>query len=255
MKKVVKYIILDILQSKVIIAYTAFLLLFSLGLFLIEDIPGKSLISLLTLNLLLVPLVSILFSTIYIYNSSEFIELLLGQPLRRKSLWMGVVLSLAIALCLAFLIGCGLPILIFAATSTGVTMILTGLFITLIFVSLAALASMYIKDKTKGIGAALLIWLYFTLLYDGLILFLLFQLLDYPLENLIVGLSILNPIDLVRIVTLLQMDVSALMGATSAVFRQSFTGIAGTVVSFSVLLLWAGVPFLVSLKKFRKKDL
>src|SRR5690606_41843496 len=54
------------------------------------------------------------------------------------------------------------------------------------------ISSVYIKDKARGIGAALMIWLFFTLIFDGLVLFLLFQLIDYPLENLIVVLSALD---------------------------------------------------------------
>lgn len=255
MKKVVKYVIADILRNKIVIAYTVFLLLFSFGLFLMEDVPEKSLMSILTLNLTMIPLVSVMFSTIYIYNSTEFIELLAAQPIKRKTLWFSLFLGLSFALCIAFFIGCGIPILIFAADATGITMIVTGLILSIIFVSIAMLSSVYIKDKTKGIGASLLIWLFFTLLFDGLVLFLLFQLLDYPLENLIVVLSILNPVDLVRIVSLLQMDISALMGATTAVFKNSFTGFTGSMITYGVLLLWAVIPLYFSLRKFNKKDL
>src|SRR5690606_41372073 len=107
MKKLIKYVISDILRNKIVIAYTIFLLLFSFGLFLVEDIPEKSLMSLLTLNLTLVPLVSVMFSTIYIYNSSEFIELLAAQPIKRNQLWLSLFLGLSFALSIAFFIGCG----------------------------------------------------------------------------------------------------------------------------------------------------
>lgn len=255
MKKIIKYVILDILSNKIIIAYTLFLFLFSFGLFLMEEIPEKSLASLLTINLIIVPLISIIFSTIYIYNSSEFIELLSAQPIKRTTLWTSIFLGLSLALSLAFVIGCGIPILIFSATATGFTMIITGVLISIIFASIALLGSVYTKDKAKGIGISLLVWFYFTLLFDGLVLFLLFQLLDYPLEKLIIALSILNPIDLARIVTLLKMDISALMGATSAVFKQSFSGASGSLISLFVLFCWAILPFYFSRRKFKKKDL
>lgn len=256
MKKVIKYILFDILRNKIIIAYLLFLLLLSLGLFVMEDIPEKSLTSLLTINLILIPLISILFSTIYIYNSSEFIELLAAQPIRRKSLWLSIYLSLILALSIAFFVGCGIPILLFAPTSTGITMLITGIFLTIIFVSIATLTAVYIKDKTKGIGTALLLWLYFTIVFDALVLFLLFQLIEYPLENLIIGLSVLNPVDLSRIVSLLEMDISALMGGTSAVFKNAFSGNwIGLTITYSVLIGWILIPLLLSLRKFKKKDL
>lgn len=255
MKKVVKYVMLDILNSKTIIIYTVLLFCFSMGLFLMEDVVEKSLTSILTLNLILVPLASIIFSTIYVYNSAEFIELLLGQPIRRTTLWLSIFGGLALALMLAFFIGCGIPIFIFAFNTTGIMLLITGLFLSLIFVSIALLTSVYIKDKAKGIGASLMLWMYFSILFDGFVLFLLFQLLDYPLENLIVALSVLNPIDLARIISLVNMDISALMGATSAVFKKSFSGVTGSAISFFALTLWAVVPLYFSVRKFKNKDL
>ncbi|MCO5232744.1 MAG: ABC transporter permease subunit [Chitinophagales bacterium] len=255
MKKVVKYVAFDILRNKIVIAYMVFLFLFSMGLFIIEEVPEKSLLSLLTLNLILIPLISIMFSTIYIYNSSEFIELLAAQPIQRKSLWLSFFIGLASALSLAFFIGCGIPVLLFSANSVGIIMIITGWILSVIFVSVSMFISVYIKDKTKGIGVSLLTWLYFTLLFDGVVLFVLFQLLEYPLEKLIIGLSVMNPIDLVRIISLLNMDVSALMGATSAIFKQSFAGNMGSLFSFGVLILWMILPLYLSVRKFDKKDL
>src|SRR5690606_31837987 len=253
--KIVKYVIIDILSNKIVLAYLFFLLLITVGLFLMEDIPEKSLTSLLTVNLMLVPLVCIVFSTIYVYNSSEFIELLAAQPIKRSTLWCSIFLGLSIALTLAFFIGCGLPILFFAPTATGITLLLSGLFLSIIFTAIALLSAVYTKDKAKGTGVALLLWFYFGIVFDGLVLFLLFQLMDYPLEQLITGLSLLNPLDLARIVTLLKMDTSALMGATSAVFKQSFEGITGTLIVYGVLCIWAIIPFYLSLRKFKKKDL
>ena len=255
MKKVIKYVMLDILNSKIIIAYTLFLFCFSTGLFLMENVVEKSMASLLTLNLIIVPIASIIFSTIYVYNATEFIELLSAQPIKRKTLWLSIFLGLASAFMLAFGLGCGIPIIIFAFNATGITLLVTGLFLSVIFVSSALLSSVYIKDKAKGIGVSLMIWMYFSILFDGLVLFLLFQLLEYPLEKLIVVLSILNPIDLARIVTLLKMDISALMGATSAVFKQNFTGAAGSVITFAILTLWAIIPLAISIRKFQRKDL
>src|SRR5690606_37270702 len=105
MNKLIKYVVLDILRNKIVIAYTAFLFLFASGLFIMEDNPEKSLASLLTINLILIPLVSIIFSTIYVYNAAEFMELLVAQPVKRSTLWFSIYAGLAGALTLAFIIG------------------------------------------------------------------------------------------------------------------------------------------------------
>lgn len=226
-----------------------------MGLFLMEDSPEKSMASILTVNLIVIPLISMVFSAIYIYNSAEFIEFLAAQPIKRKTLWISIFSGLSLSLVLAFLLGCGIPILIFSNTATGWTMLLMGTLLSIIFVAIALLACVYTKDKARGIGTSILLWFYFTVVFDGIVLFLLFQLMDYPLENILVGFSVLNPIDLARILILLKMDISALMGASSAVFKLIFGGSWGMLVATFVMLLWITVPLFLSLNKFYRKDL
>jgi len=129
----------------------------------------------LNIILIIVPLICIIFSTIYNYNSSEFIELLVSQPVKRKTIWLSIFSGLSISLCLAFFIGAGIPILIYHADATGFMMIVTGLFLTIVFVSIAMLAAGRTRDKAKGIGLSILLWLYFSLIFDALVLFFYFN--------------------------------------------------------------------------------
>lgn len=255
MKKIIKYVVIDILRSRIVLAYTLFLLAMSLSVLNLEDNAAKGLLSLLNVILIIVPLVSIVFSTIYVYNSSEFLELLVSQPLKRKTILLSLFSGLALSLSIAFLVGAGIPILLYAATSTGIMMLLIGLLLSVIFVSIAVLASITTRDKAKGIGKAILLWLYFSILFDGLVLFFLFQLSDYPVEKGLVAVSALNPIDLGRILILLQMDISAMMGYTGAIFKDFFGTTTGTLIAFAVLVLWMATPLMLSIKKFNSKDL
>ena len=102
MNKIAKYVVLDILRNRIIIAYTILLLLISFSVFSLEDNVEKGVLSLVNLVLLIVPLVSIIFSTVYVYNSTEFIELLVAQPVRRRSIWMSIFTGLSSSLSLAF---------------------------------------------------------------------------------------------------------------------------------------------------------
>ncbi len=255
MHKVIKYVIIDILRNKIVLAYTLFLFLISFTVFSFEDNTAKGLLSLLNLLLFIVPLVSIIFSTIYIYNSSEFIELLLSQPLRRKQIWLSLFAGLSVSFTLAFLIGCGIPLLFFEPTTTGFIMTFIGCLLSIIFVAIAMLAVVSTRDKAKGIGVAILLWLYFALIFDGLVLFLLFQFADYPLEKIMMIISALNPVDLSRIIILLRLDVSALMGYTGAVFKDFFGTDIGFIAALGILILWVMIPLQLSLHKFKRKDL
>ena len=255
MKKIIKYVIADIVRNKIVMAYTLLLLIISFSVFTLQDNADKGLLSLMNIVLIIVPLICIIFSTIYIYNSSEFIELLVSQPLQRKHLWISLFAGMAIALTLAFFIGVGIPVFLYSFTPTGLILVGVGLLLTLIFVSIALLAAVYTRDKAKGIGMAVLIWLYFSIIFDGLVLFILFQFADYPLEKPMLVLSGLNPIDMGRILILLKMDVSALMGYTGAVFKDFFGTTSGLMITLFIMLMWILIPASLSVRKFRKKDL
>ncbi len=255
MKKIIKYVIADILRNKIVLAYTVCLLAISLSVFSLEDNSTKGLLSLLNIILIIVPLICIIFSAIYIYNSAEFIELLVSQPLKRKAIWMSLFIGLATSLSIAFLVGIGIPVCLYEFSITGIMMVIIGLVLSIIFTGIAMLAALQTRDKAKGIGLSILLWLYFSILFDGLVLFLLFQFADYPLEKAMVGVSALNPIDLGRILILLKMDVSALMGYTGAIFKNFFGTDIGMVISFAILLLWIFIPIQLALRKFNKMDL
>jgi Cu-processing system permease protein len=134
-------------------------------------------------------------------------------------------------------------------------LLLAGSLLTLVFTSIAFFAAVRSKDKARGIGAVLLLWFYFALIYDGLVLLILFAFSDYPMEKATLLLSSLNPIDLGRIYLMLQMDVSALMGYTGATYKDFFGSSAGMIYTFGILLLWMIVPLLLSLLSFNKKYL
>ncbi len=255
MKKVIKYVIIDILRNKIMLGYTLFLFILSMSIFSLEDNAAKGLLGLLNIILIIVPLVSLIFSTIYVYNSAEFIELLVSQPLKRKTIWMSLFTGLAASMMLAFLAGAGIPVLIYQADTTGLMMILIGVLLSVIFVAVALLAAVKTRDKAKGIGTAILLWLYFSLLFDGFVLFLLFQFSDYPIEKAMVGVSMLNPIDLGRILILLKMDISAMMGYTGAIFKDFFGTATGMSLSFLVLIIWIIIPLSLSVRNFNRKDL
>jgi len=245
----------DILRNRIVLVYTVFLFISSFSMFSLEDNTSKGLLSLLNIILIIVPLVSIIFSTIYVYNSAEFIELLVSQPLKRRTIWLSLFCGLSASLSLSFLIGTGIPVLIYQSNATGFLMIGMGILLSIIFVAIAMLAAVKTRDKAKGIGASILLWLYFSLLFDGLVLFLLFQFADYPLEKPMIAVTAFNPVDLGRILVLLKMDISALMGYTGAVFQDFFGTLTGTLFTLAVMAAWVAVPVWFSMRTFNRKDL
>ncbi|MBP0613656.1 ABC transporter permease subunit [Chryseobacterium sp. cx-311] len=255
MNKIARFILFDILKNKIVIFYTVLLFIISWSVLGLENNYTKATLSLLNVVLLVVPLVSIIFSTIYVYNSSQFIELLLSQPVSRVKVWSNIFLGLSTALVLAFLLGCGIPILLYSSIETGFSLILIGILLSIIFTSFAMLAAIASRDRAKGIGLSIFIWMFFSIIYDGILLVMMFQFADYPIEGIMATLAGLNPVGLSRIFVLLQLNISAMLGYSGAVFQQVFGSGGGMGISMLVLLIWATIPFVLSLISFNKKDL
>lgn len=255
MNKIARFIFFDILKNKIIIFYTLLLFIISWSVLGLEGNFTKATISLLNVVLLVVPLVSIIFSTIYVYNSGQFIELLLSQPVPRTKIWFNIFMGLSGALILAFLIGCGIPILLYSSIETGFSLIIIGIFLSIIFTSFAMLSAILSRDRAKGIGISIFIWLFFAIIYYGILLVLMFQFADYPIEGIMATLAALNPIGLSRIFVLLQLDIAAMLGYAGAVFKKIFGAGSGMGISLIILVIWAIVPLLWSLIQFNKKDL
>jgi len=252
--KIFKYVVYDIIRSKLIITYTILLFAISFGIIYTGKDVSKAVISLLNIVILIIPLVSIIFGTIHFYNSREFMEMMLALPVKRKSIFWAEYLGLSSALSLGFIIGAGTPLLIYGASSTSIYLLSAGVLLSFIFTALSFLSSVINKDKAKGIGTSLIIWFYLSVIFDALVLSVYFFFNDYPLEKVTLVMAALNPVDLARIMILLKLDISALMGYTGATLQQFFGSGYGTVFSMGFLFLWAAVPTFFALRIFNKKN-
>ena len=257
--KVMKYELRDVMRSRWLLAYTAFFLVVTDGLLRFTGDSANAVLSLLNIVLLIIPLVNVVFGTMHVYNAREFIELLLAQPVRRRQLFGGLYLGLALPLSAGFLVGVGLPFVLHgvddsAQRSTLALLLATGVVLTFCFTGLAFWLALRIEDKAKGLAAAIGAWLLATVLYDGLVLVIGTMFADHALEKPLLALMVLNPVDLARVLMLLRFDVSALMGYTGATFKSFFGSVAGGLLAFGALLLWATLPTLAALHRFRRKD-
>ncbi|RAV30028.1 ABC transporter permease [Sinomicrobium soli] len=259
MLKIIKYSFFDLLRSKWSYVYFLFyLLLGSVLLFLNNDLSG-AVITLMNVNIILVPLIATVFGVMYYYNSGEFTILLLAQPVRRRTVFTGQYLGIAGSLALSLVLGLGIPFAAYglfrsAAIWDFAVLLLTGVALTFIFTLLAFNIALSNENRIKGFGYAILLWLLLAIAYDGIFLLLLAHFQEYPLERFALTATVLNPVDLARILILLKLDISALMGYTGAVFKQFFGTGAGSLLSGLVLLLWIFVPLWWLQKSARKKD-
>lgn len=257
--KIAGYQLRDVFRSNWIVVYTLFFLAATDALFRFGGSGERVVMSLMNVVLIVVPLVAVVLGAMYLYSSREYIELLLTQPIERRSLFVGLYAGLTLPLCTALLFGIGVPFLYhggLGAEDGGpvALLLLSGVLLTAVFVAIAFAIALRNDDRIRGLGAALLVWLFFSVVYNAMVLLAVQLLSDYPLQQPVIAMTLLNPIDLGRILLLLELDVSALMGFTGAVFTRFFGSSAGMTISLAALLAWLAVPLLWGHRTFLRKN-
>ncbi len=259
MFKILKYSFYDLMRSRWSYVYFIFYLILGFVLLFLNNDLDKAIITLLNIIIVLTPLIGTVFGVMYYYNSKEFTELLLAQPINRKKIFLGQYLGIALSLTLSLVLGLGIPFVLYGLfRSTAIfdfsLLLLIGTFLNFIFVALAFNIALSNENKIKGFGYAILLWLFLAVIYDGLFLTFLVVFEEYPLDKFSLGATLFNPIDLSRILVLLKLDISALLGYTGAVFKKFFGTNTGVFLSLISLVFWVALPVLRMNGKLKKKD-
>lgn len=259
MGKILKYSFYDLMRSRWSYVYFVFYLLLGFMLLFLNNDLSKAIITMMNVIIVLVPLIGTIFGVMYYYNSREFTELLLAQPIKRSNIFLGQYLGVATSLTLSLILGLGIPFVLYGlfrsdAIWNFTLLLFVGAFLTFIFTALAFNIALSNENKIKGFGYAVLLWLFLAVIFDGLFLLTLVLFEQYPLDKFSLIATMFNPIDLSRILILLKLDISALLGYTGAVFKKFFGTNLGYVMSFSVLVLWTLLPILRLKYVSKRKD-
>ncbi|MFK5856133.1 MAG: ABC transporter permease [Bacteroidota bacterium] len=259
MFKILKYSIYDLMRSRWSYVYFFFYLLLGFVLLFLNNDVSKAVITLMNIIIVLTPLIASIFGVMYYYNSQEFTELLLAQPIKRNKIFFGQYIGIALSLTLSLVLGLGIPFVAYGLfRSTAIfdftLLLVVGSFLNFIFVALSYNIALSTENKIKGFGYAILMWLFLAVVYDGMFLISLLMFSEYPLDKFSLIATMMNPIDLSRILILLKLDISALLGYTGAVFRKFFGTNLGMILSMTVLSLWVVVPLIFMRRKYNRKD-
>lgn len=249
----------DLARNRWLLAYGLTLAGIAELLFVFGGAGQQVLLSLLNATLLLVPLVALVFGTMHIYASREFIELLLAQPLPRRAIFTGLYLGLTLPLAAAFLLGVGIPLAVHgtlsqSAPTAALALAAVGVLLTATFSALAMAIALGSDDRLKGMSLALGAWFLFTIGYDAAVLAVVSIFGDWPLEKPLLLLMLGNPVDLARVLVLTGLDTAALLGYTGALFRRLFDGALGPSVALTALAVWIVLPVSVARRRFLRRD-
>lgn len=257
------------LETRWLFGFTALFALLVLGLSYFGLAQSRELgfqgfarltLSLMNLVLLIVPLTALMLGVTGMTGSAESLALLLAQPVGRGEVLAGKVLGLAAALGCAQALGFGGGGVV-VALNGGVEqlpgfVVLTALSLALGWLTLATGVAISVvwPDRLRATSVALLLWLTMVIAYDLVVLGATAMLSGVPLQNVLFPALLLNPVDLVRVLTTLAVGSGALFGPTSAVLMRMFGATAGIALGIAVLAVETAAPLLVAARVFRRRD-
>lgn len=218
--------------------------------------------SLVNIVLYLVPLVALVMGTLSFTSEKSASELLFSQPVTRTEILLGKFLGLFVSILTATLVGFGLAGIVIAANAGTYgslrypAIVAFSLVLALIFLSLSAAISALCRRKSKAFGVALFAWFFFVLFYDLLVIGATFLVDERSANNLIFGSLFGNPVDMVRVASLITLNGKDIFGAGGAALLK-FLG--GETLSLALLLialsLWIVVPLFVAHRLLRQQDI
>ena len=218
--------------------------------------------SLLNMVLYIVPLVALVMGTLSFTSETSASELLFSQPVTRGEILVGKFLGLFASIFTATLIGFGLAGIIIAvrAGTEGAwrypAFVLFSLLLALIFLRLSAFISAICHRKTKAFGVALFAWFFFVLFYDLLVIGGTFLFKERTANSLIFGSLFGNPVDMVRVASLMTLNGKDIFGAGGAALLRFLGGeTLSLVVLIIALSFWVIAPLIAAQRLLKHQDI
>jgi len=262
----------DGLRNRWILAITVLLAVFAIGLAYFGAAASGSvgvtslsttIVSLASLAIFIIPLVALMlaYDTIIGEDEQGTLLLLLTYPLSRGQMLLGKFLGHAAILATATLIGFGVAGVLIAFDTGELRDLalwqalgfftLSSWMLGCVFLALAQLISVWASEKSVAAGLALLVWFWFVLIFDLLLLGLLVMAKGQG-DSWLSSLLLLNPTDIFRLANFAGFEAA-----------RSYTGLTHLAtgpwfqpgVLLGLLLLWIVVPLMLAQWRFARRPL
>ncbi len=216
--------------------------------------------SLSSLSVFIIPLIALLlcYDSFVGEQESGTLLLLLTYPISRGQLLLGKFVGQGCIISLATLLGFGSAALLLAFNGNVVEVfsafslfIISSSLLGLSFIAIAYIISLIASEKSKAAGIALLLWLFFVLVFDLVLLGLLVGIEDGLTQQGLVQVMMFNPADLFRLINLSALKSDDVSGVLSVAINSEFS-------TFSLLLVmlgWIVIPLFIAQLIFSKKSI
>jgi Cu-processing system permease protein len=218
--------------------------------------------SIVNLGGFLIPLFALLLGVFSFITNQGYFEILVTQPISRSKVLLGRYLGLLLTIFGASLLGFGLPgalialVIGVAGAQSYLLVVVYSMMLAMVFTGLSVLISLVARRRQIALGIALGVWVFYELVYGMLMLGTTLYLSPAVLKTVLLAGLMGNPVDIARVLSLLQIGGPHLYGPAGATLVK-LTGSAAMATLFGVLglLVWVAAPILVSMKIFERQNL
>jgi Cu-processing system permease protein len=226
-----------------------------------SDGLARTTVAIVPLMLALVPLIALVVGATGHAGEAGSEAFLFTQPVSRHEVLLGRWAGQFLAISAAIALGLGGGGIIVAAESdlsswlTFAALIIGALTLGAVFLSIAALLAAAIPRRGTVLGACLLAWFGFVLLYDGVAIALAQSLAGRSGARVLFGSVFGNPVDLVRLFVFAWLPTPDLGAAGESWTR--FLGGPGRAagVSAAAIALWTVLPLAAACRLLARRDL
>jgi Cu-processing system permease protein len=216
--------------------------------------------SLLNVNLLLIPLLSLLIGSLFLAGEKEDrgLLLLLTYPVSPWSVILGKYTGIFIAIwsVLTFGYGTALIVIFFTGASVSVKLLLLFYFYSVllaaIFLSLSLLIGIMSKSRFQALGASLILWAFLVLIYEFIFMGAsMFVMKQWILPMLSISI-LLNPVEMIRVQSILSLDGASVFGPRLYDLTIWANGLAGKMLFAAAVTLWISLPVLYTIHRVKR---
>ncbi len=219
----------------------------------------RTAISLLSLATYLAPLLGLILG-LGSFCGAEMLDLLFAQPAGRTAVVLGKLTGLSLTIAASVATGLGVAGLLIAAQvgADGITgylaLVVASVMLGAIFVGVAALAGIGLRDRLQASGAAMGAWVWFVFLYELVVLGVLFLVPEVSVRPLLLASVFCSPVTLARVLVLLALGAHPVLGPSGALLVRTFGDPGALVFLAAGLLAWLAVPWSATVVLAKRRD-
>ena len=209
-----------------------------------------------------IPLVALILGVFSFLSHREYLDLLVAQPVSRLQILLGKYVGLLLTVTGSSILGLGLPgIFISLAIGTQGALqyglvVLHAAMLAAVFCGIALATALVARRRQVALGIAIGIWLFFELIYGILMLGSTLYFSPAFLKTFLIAGLLGNPIDLMRVASLLVVGGPHLFGPGGATLIKLVGSTSAALgLAWAGLIAWAVFPVIAAGRLFARQDL